>query len=215
MADRWTRLAELAVHGANVQPDQILMVSAELGQEELARAVAAAGYGRGAKFVDVVYFDPHLKRARVAARRPGDARLRAGVVRRAAARRWPRVAARASRSPGRSRRTCWTISTRRSSGKRPAAVDEGDEQDRSPTGRRTGRSSRARTPSGPRSSIPSFPADEAMREALGRARARAAARRARRGGGVGGADGGPEHVGRATRRAAISTRSSCAGRAPS
>ncbi len=65
MADRWTRLAELAVHGANVQPDQILMVSAELGQEELARAVAAAGYARGAKFVDVVYFDPHLKHARV------------------------------------------------------------------------------------------------------------------------------------------------------
>ena len=65
MADRWTRLAELAVHGANVQPDQIVMVSAELGQEELARAVAAAAYGRGAKFVDVVYFDPHLKRARV------------------------------------------------------------------------------------------------------------------------------------------------------
>ena len=32
MADRWTRLAELAVHGANVQPDQILMFSAELGQ---------------------------------------------------------------------------------------------------------------------------------------------------------------------------------------
>jgi len=65
MADRWTRLAELAVHGANVQPDQILMVSAELGQEELARAVAAAGYARGARFVDVVYFDPHLKHARV------------------------------------------------------------------------------------------------------------------------------------------------------
>ena len=65
MADRWTRLADLAVHGANVQPDQIVMVSAELGQEELARAVAASSYGRGAKFVDVVYFDPHLKRARV------------------------------------------------------------------------------------------------------------------------------------------------------
>ena len=53
------------MHGANVQPDQIVMVSAELGQEELARAVAAAAYGRGAKFVDVIYFDPHLKRARV------------------------------------------------------------------------------------------------------------------------------------------------------
>jgi aminopeptidase len=65
MADRWTRLAELAVHGANVQSDQIVMVSAELGQEELARAIAATAYGRGARFVDVIYFDPYLKRARV------------------------------------------------------------------------------------------------------------------------------------------------------
>ena len=39
--------------------------SAELGQETLARAVAAAAYRRGAKFVDVVYFDPYLKRARI------------------------------------------------------------------------------------------------------------------------------------------------------
>src|SRR5581483_9823164 len=65
MATRLERLAELAVHGANVQEGQILMVAAELGQEDLARAVAAAGYDRGAKFVDVVYFDPYLKRARV------------------------------------------------------------------------------------------------------------------------------------------------------
>ncbi len=65
MADRWTRLAELSVHGANVQPGQIVMLSAELGQEELARAVAGAAYDRGAQFVDVVYFDPWLKRARV------------------------------------------------------------------------------------------------------------------------------------------------------
>jgi aminopeptidase len=63
--DRWTRLAELAAHGANVQVGQIVMVSAELGQEELARRVAAACYERGARFVDVVYFDPHLKRARI------------------------------------------------------------------------------------------------------------------------------------------------------
>lgn len=65
MDDRLTRLADLAVHGANVQEGQIVMVSAELPQAELARAVAAAAYGRGARFVDVVYFDPHLKRARI------------------------------------------------------------------------------------------------------------------------------------------------------
>jgi aminopeptidase len=65
MADRWTRLATLAAHGANVQPGQVVLVQADLGQEELARAVAAAAYDRGAKFVDVNYFDPYVKRARI------------------------------------------------------------------------------------------------------------------------------------------------------
>src|SRR3954465_6010378 len=65
VADRWDRLADLAVHGANLQRGQILMVTAEIGQEQLARAVAAAGYRAGAKFVDVDYFDPHVKHARI------------------------------------------------------------------------------------------------------------------------------------------------------
>jgi aminopeptidase len=65
MADRLQRLAELAVHGANVQPGQILMVTAELGNEDVAREVAAAGYRRKARFVDVEYFDPYVKRARI------------------------------------------------------------------------------------------------------------------------------------------------------
>jgi aminopeptidase len=65
MEDRLTRLAELSVHGANVQAGQIVMVTAEIGQEEQARATATAAYRRGAKFVDVVYFDPHVKRARI------------------------------------------------------------------------------------------------------------------------------------------------------
>jgi aminopeptidase len=65
MDERWTRLAELAVHGANVQPEQTVMLSAEIGQEDAARAIAAAAYDHGAKFVDVVYFDPYLKRARM------------------------------------------------------------------------------------------------------------------------------------------------------
>jgi aminopeptidase len=63
---RLERLAELAVgFGANVQPAQIVTVSAEVGQEELARAVAAAAYRHGARFVDVTYFDPLVKRARI------------------------------------------------------------------------------------------------------------------------------------------------------
>jgi aminopeptidase len=65
MADRWTRLATLAAHGANVQPGQVVLVQADLGHLELARAVAAAAYDRGAKFVDVNYFDPYVKRARI------------------------------------------------------------------------------------------------------------------------------------------------------
>ncbi|HET7648272.1 MAG TPA: aminopeptidase [Gaiellaceae bacterium] len=71
MPDRLERLADLAVHGANVQPGQILMVVGEIGNEELARAVAAAGYRRGARFVDVDYFDPYVKRARIQHADPG------------------------------------------------------------------------------------------------------------------------------------------------
>ncbi len=65
MDARLNRLAELSVHGANVQPGQIVMITAEIGQEEQARATAAAAYRRGAKFVDVDYFDPYIKRARI------------------------------------------------------------------------------------------------------------------------------------------------------
>ena len=65
MTGRFARLAELSVHGANVQEGQIVLVQAEIGLEEQARATAAAAYERGAKFVDVAYFDPYLKRARI------------------------------------------------------------------------------------------------------------------------------------------------------
>jgi len=44
----------------------VLAVGADFGQEELARAVAEAAYRRGALFVDVAYFDPYVKRARIA-----------------------------------------------------------------------------------------------------------------------------------------------------
>lgn len=65
MTGRFTRLAELSVHGANVQEGQIVLVAAEIGLEEQARATAEAAYKRGAKFVDVVYFDPYVKRVRI------------------------------------------------------------------------------------------------------------------------------------------------------
>ncbi len=70
MDERLQPLAELAVHGANVQPGQIVAVGATIGQHHLARAVAGAAYRRGALFVDVVYFDPYVKRERIANAEP-------------------------------------------------------------------------------------------------------------------------------------------------
>jgi aminopeptidase len=63
--DRFQVLAQLAVHGANIQRGQVVGVAAELGQEELVRAIAAAAYERGALYVDVAYFDPWVKRERI------------------------------------------------------------------------------------------------------------------------------------------------------
>jgi aminopeptidase len=60
------RLAELAVGiGANVQPGQVVTVSADIALQEIAREVAAQAYRSGATFVDVTYFDPQVKRARI------------------------------------------------------------------------------------------------------------------------------------------------------
>ena len=64
--NRIERLAELTVaFGANVQEDQIVHVTAELAHRELVRAIAESAYRRGARFVDVFYFDPLVKRARL------------------------------------------------------------------------------------------------------------------------------------------------------
>lgn len=60
------RYADLLVgFGANVQPGQVVAIGAEVGKEEVARALASAAYRRGAKFVDVSYFDLHVKHARL------------------------------------------------------------------------------------------------------------------------------------------------------
>jgi aminopeptidase len=59
-------LADLLVgFGANVQPGQIVSLDTEIGKEEMTRRVAASAYRHGAKFVDVQYFDPWVKRARI------------------------------------------------------------------------------------------------------------------------------------------------------
>jgi aminopeptidase len=65
-------LADLAVNfGANVQPGQIVGVTGELEHAPLVRRIAEQAYEKGARFVDVAYFDPHVKRARIAYA-PGD-----------------------------------------------------------------------------------------------------------------------------------------------
>ena len=60
------RFADVIVgFGANVQPGQIVAISCEPGKEFMVRAIAASAYRHGAKFVDVQYFDPWVKRARI------------------------------------------------------------------------------------------------------------------------------------------------------
>ena len=60
-------LAALTVEvGANVQPGQVVSVGCRPGQEDLVRAIAESAYRRGAKYVDVAWFDPYVKHARVA-----------------------------------------------------------------------------------------------------------------------------------------------------
>jgi aminopeptidase len=61
------RLADLVVgYGANVQPGQIVGVTTYTGKEQLTREVARAAYQRGARWVDVITFDPWVKRQRLA-----------------------------------------------------------------------------------------------------------------------------------------------------
>jgi aminopeptidase len=60
------RFADLTIgFAANVQKGQVVAIGAELGKEAMVRALAAKAYQRGAKFVDVQYFDMHVKRARI------------------------------------------------------------------------------------------------------------------------------------------------------
>src|SRR3954453_19979021 len=60
------RLADLAVGvGANLQQDQIVAIGGEPGKEYLVRALAESAYRHGARFVDVSWFDPWVKRARI------------------------------------------------------------------------------------------------------------------------------------------------------
>ncbi|MES1246632.1 MAG: aminopeptidase, partial [Actinomycetota bacterium] len=62
------RYAELIVSvGANVQPDQVLAIEASPEASGLVQLVARKAYERGARYVDVFYFDPVVKRIRAEA----------------------------------------------------------------------------------------------------------------------------------------------------
>jgi aminopeptidase len=60
------RFADLITgFAANVQPGHVVAIGSEIGKEPLTRAIAASAYRAGAKFVDVSYFDLHVKHARI------------------------------------------------------------------------------------------------------------------------------------------------------
>jgi len=64
--ERLKRYAELTVQvGANVAPGQDVHITSWLEHAQLARAIAEACYAAGARFVDIWYWDPHVKRSRV------------------------------------------------------------------------------------------------------------------------------------------------------
>src|SRR5262249_22163528 len=61
------RYADLIVSvGANVQPDQVVAVEALPDARPLVQEIATRAYDKGARYVDVQYFDPDVKRIRAA-----------------------------------------------------------------------------------------------------------------------------------------------------
>jgi aminopeptidase len=67
------RFADVIVGvGANVQPGQVVAIGTEPGKEALTRELARSAYRHGAKFVDVMSFDLHVKKARIELSREED-----------------------------------------------------------------------------------------------------------------------------------------------
>jgi aminopeptidase len=64
--DRLDRYARVALEvGTNFQAGQDLAISCQIEHAPFARAVARAAYAAGAHYVDIWYWDPHAKRARI------------------------------------------------------------------------------------------------------------------------------------------------------
>ena len=67
-AERLEAYARLAIRtGVNLRPGQDLLITALPEHVEVTRALAHEAYAAGARWVDVVYLDPHLRRALIAA----------------------------------------------------------------------------------------------------------------------------------------------------
>jgi aminopeptidase len=65
--ERLRKLADLAVRvGANVGEGQLVVVNCLVEHMPLARAVADSAYDAGARWVDVLYADQHVRRSRIA-----------------------------------------------------------------------------------------------------------------------------------------------------
>lgn len=63
---RLERYAELVVRvGANVAEGQLVSVIGQVEHAPLVRALTRASYGAGARYVDVFYFDQHVRRAMI------------------------------------------------------------------------------------------------------------------------------------------------------
>ena len=62
--ERIDRYADLIVRvGVNVQPGQTVFIDAAVDHADLVRAVARSAYRAGARYVDVRYVDPHVRKA--------------------------------------------------------------------------------------------------------------------------------------------------------
>jgi aminopeptidase len=64
--DRLGRYARLAIEvGVNLQPGQLLRVAAHPEHLPFVRAIAEVAYDLGARYVEAIYVDPHVRRSRI------------------------------------------------------------------------------------------------------------------------------------------------------
>ncbi len=64
--ERLSRYARLAVEvGINLQPGQLVRVAGHPDHLPLMRAITEVAYERGAKYVEALYADPHVRRSRI------------------------------------------------------------------------------------------------------------------------------------------------------